>query len=100
MFSLINTSEKYWTSYLSKYFISLQEAIGVLDEFITSFKTMAKVLNGVSVAEKMETSRESTFKMAFAFEKFVLNYSKLHLIEKKYLEVIESYKIGKSEHRK
>ncbi|PFX17532.1 Macrophage mannose receptor 1 [Stylophora pistillata] len=72
---------------------SLQEAIGVLDEFITSFKTIAKVLNGASVAEKMETSRESTFKMAFAFEKFVLNYSKLHLIEKKYLEVIESYKI-------
>ena len=51
----------------------------VLEVFITIIKSITKAREHASVTEEIETRRESTFKVAVAFEEFALNYSKLHL---------------------
>ena len=79
-------------------YISLQEAIVVLEVFITSIKSITKAREHASVTEEIETRRESTFKVAVAFEEFALNYSKLHLIGTRFPQVIDSHKMGESEH--
>ncbi|XP_066023134.1 adhesion G protein-coupled receptor L4-like [Pocillopora verrucosa] len=72
---------------------SLQEAIVVLEVFITIIKSISKAHEHASVTEEIETKRESTFKVAVAFEEFALNYSKLHLIETRSPQVIDSHKM-------
>ena len=81
-----------------KIFCNLQEAIGVLDVFIKRIKNITKAPDSASVTEEIETSRKSTFKVAVAFEEFALNYSKLHLIGARSSQVINSNKMGESEH--
>ena len=70
----------------------------MLDAFITSVKSIAKAPDGASVTEEVEIGRESTFKVAVAFEEFALNYGKLHLIGTRSSQVINSHKMGESEH--
>nr|XP_058972155.1 adhesion G-protein coupled receptor D1-like [Pocillopora verrucosa] len=72
---------------------SLQEAIVVLEVFITIIKSITKAREHASVTEEIETRRESTFKVAVAFEEFALNYSKLHLIGTRSPQVIDSHKM-------
>ena len=70
----------------------------VLEVFITIIKNITKAREHVSVTEEIDTRRESTFKVAVAFEEFALNYSKLHLIGTRSPQVIDSHKMGESEH--
>ena len=70
----------------------------VLEVFITIIKSITKAREHASVTEEIETRRESTFKVAVAFEEFALNYSKLHLIGTRFPQVIDSHKMGESEH--
>ena len=77
-------------------FCNLQEAIRVLDVFITRIKNITKAPD--SASEEIETSRKSAFKVAVAFEEFALNYSKVHLIGARSSQVIDSNKMGESEH--
>ena len=70
----------------------------VLEVFITIIKSITKAREHASVTEEIETRRESTFKVAVAFEEFALNYSKLHLIGTRSPQVIDSHKMGESEH--
>ena len=69
-----------------------------MNAFIISIKSIAKAPDGASVTEEIETSRESTFEVAVAFEEFALNYGKLHLIGTRSSQVIDSHKMGESEH--
>ena len=69
-----------------------------MNAFITSIKSIAKAPDGASVTEEIETSRESTFEVAVAFEEFALNYGKLHLIGTRSSQVIDSHTMGESEH--
>ena len=70
----------------------------VLEVFITIIKNITKAREHASVTEEIDTRRESTFKVAVAFEEFALNYSKLHLIGTRSPQVIDSHKMGESEH--
>ena len=70
----------------------------VLEVFITIIKNITKAREHVSVTEEIDTRRESTLKVAVAFEEFALNYSKLHLIGTRSPQVIDSHKMGESEH--
>lgn len=70
----------------------------VLEVFITIIKNITKAREHVSVTEEIDTRRESTFKVAVAFEEFALNYSKLHLTGTRSPQVIDSHKMGESEH--
>ena len=81
-----------------KYFMSLQEAIVVLEVFIASINKITKARNRVPVTDEIETRRESTFKVATAFEEFALNYSKLHLTGTSSSQVIDSQTMGEFEH--
>ena len=81
-----------------KYFMSLQEAIVVLEVFIASINKITKARNRVPVTDEIETRRESTFKVANAFEEFALNYSKLHLTGTRSSQVIDSQTMGEFEH--
>lgn len=81
-----------------KYSMSLQQAIVLLEVFITSIKNIARARDRAPATEEIETRRESTFKVALAFEEFPLNYSKLHLIRMRYSQVIDNHKMGEYEH--
>lgn len=70
----------------------------VLEVFITIIKSITKAREHASVTEEIETRRESTLKVAVAFEEFALNYGKLHLIGTRSPQVIDSHKMGESEH--
>ena len=70
-----------------KCFMSLQEAIAVLEIFIT------KARNRAPITDEIETRGRSTFKVAIAFEEFALKYSKLHLTGTRSSQVIESQKM-------
>ena len=70
----------------------------VLEVFITIIKNITKARKHASVTEEIDTRRESTLKVAVAFEEFALNYSKLHLIGTRSPQVIDSHKMGESEH--
>ena len=70
----------------------------ILEVFITIIKSITKAREHASVTEEIETRRESTFKVAVVFEEFALNYSKLHLIGTRSPQVIDSHKMGESEH--
>ncbi|XP_066023136.1 adhesion G-protein coupled receptor D1-like [Pocillopora verrucosa] len=63
---------------------SLQEAIAVLEIFIT------KARNRAPITDEIETRRRSTFKVTIAFEEFALKYSKLHLTGTRSPQVIDS----------
>nr|XP_058942068.1 adhesion G-protein coupled receptor D1-like [Pocillopora verrucosa] len=69
---------------------SLQEAIAVLEIFITSIKKIIKARNRAPITDEIETRRGSTFKVAIAFEEFALKYSKLHLTGTRSSQVIDS----------
>ena len=81
-----------------KYFMSLQEAIVVLEVFISSIKNITRARDRALVTEEIEIKREFTFNVAVAFEEFALNYSKLHLIGTRSPQVIDSHKMGEFEH--
>ena len=70
----------------------------VLEVFITIIKNITKAREHVSVTEEIDTRRESTFKVAVAFEEFALNHSKLHLTGTGSPQVIDSHKMSESEH--
>lgn len=76
-----------------KYFMSLQEAIAVLEIFIT------KARNRAPITDEIETRRGSTFKVAIAFEEFALKYSKLHLTGTRSSQVIDSQTMGEFKQR-
>ena len=76
-----------------KYFMSLQEAIAVLEIFIT------KARNRAPITDEIETRRRSTFKVAIAFEEFALKYSKLHLTGTRSSQVIDNQKMGEFKQR-
>lgn len=76
-----------------KYFMSLQEAIAVLEIFIT------KARNRAPITDEIETRRRSTFKVAIAFEEFALKYSKLHLTGTRSPQVIDSQTMGEFKQR-
>ena len=81
-----------------KYFMSLQEAIVVLEVFITSIENITRARDRALVTEEIEIKREFTFNVVVAFEEFALNYSKLHLIGTRSSQVIDNHKMGESEH--
>ncbi|XP_066023133.1 adhesion G protein-coupled receptor L4-like [Pocillopora verrucosa] len=70
---------------------SLQEAIVVLEVFITSIKNITRARDRALVTEEIEIKREFTFNVAVAFEEFALNYSKLHLIGTRSSQVIDNH---------
>ena len=70
----------------------------VLEVFIIIIKNITKARKHASITEEIDTRRESTLKVAVAFEEFALNYSKLHLIGTRSPQVIDSHKMGESEH--
>ena len=86
------------TLWEQKYFMSLQEAIVVLEVFITSIKNITRARDRALVTEEIEIKREFTFNVAVAFEEFALNYSKLHLIGTRSSQVIDNHKMGEYEH--
>ena len=88
----------YSTLQEQKYFMSLQEAIVVLEVFITSIKNITRARDRALVTEEIEIKREFTFNVAVAFEEFALNYSKLHLIGTRSSQVIDNHIMGESEH--
>ena len=82
-----------------KYFMSLQEAIAVLEIFITGIKKITKARNRAPITDEIETRRGSTFKVAIAFEEFALKYSKLHLTGTRSSQVIDSQTMGEFKQR-
>lgn len=82
-----------------KYFMSLQEAIAVLEIFITGIKNITKARNRAPITDEIETRRGSTFKVAIAFEEFALKYSKLHLTGTRSSQVIDSQTMGEFKQR-
>nr|XP_058948948.1 adhesion G protein-coupled receptor L4-like [Pocillopora verrucosa] len=52
-----------------------------------------KSLNGAFSTEQIEISRASIFNVAYAFEEFVLNYGKLHLVGTRSSQEIHSHKL-------
>ena len=75
----------------------LQKVIDVFDDFVISMGNIIKSLNGAFSTEQIEISRASIFNVAYAFEEFVLNYGKLHLVGTRSSQEIHSHKLGESE---
>ena len=59
-----------------KYLSSLQEAVGVFENFTINIANVAKDMANM---EEVKTLRKSIFEVAEAVEKFALNYGKQHL---------------------
>ena len=59
-----------------RYFTSLQEAVGVFEDFTINIANVAKDMANM---EEVKTLRKSIFEVAEAVEKFALNYGKQHL---------------------
>ena len=59
-----------------RYFTSLQEAVGVFENFTINIENVAKDMDNT---EEVKTLRKSIFEVAEAVEKFALNYGKQHL---------------------
>ena len=59
-----------------KYFTSLQEAVGVFENFTINIANVAK---DMANTEEVKTLRKSIFEVAEAVENFALNYGKQHL---------------------
>ena len=76
----------------------LQTVIDVFDDFVISMGNIIKSLDGAFSTEQIEINRASTFNVAYAFEEFVLNYGKLHLVGTRSSQEIHSHKLGESEH--
>ena len=79
------------------HFLLLQEALGVFDDFVISMGNIRKSPDGAFSTEQIETSRASIFNVTDAFEEFVLNYGKLHLVGTRSSEEIYNHKLGESE---
>ena len=85
-----------------KYSMSLQQAIVLLEVFITSIKNIARARDRAPATEEIETRRESTFKVALAFEEFPLNYNSTWLewgphkwsTTTKWVSLITIYSVG------
>ena len=59
-----------------RYFTSLQEAVGVFENFTINIANVAK---DMANTEEVKTLRKSIFEVAEAVENFALNYGKQHL---------------------
>ena len=79
------------------HFLLLQEALRVFDDFVISMGNITKSPDGEFSTEQIETSRASIFNVTDAFEEFVLNYGKLHLVGTRSSEEIYNHKLGESE---
>ena len=79
------------------HFLLLQEALRVFDDFVISMGNITKSPDGAFSTEQIETSRASIFNVTDAFEEFVLNCGKLHLVGTRSSEEIHSHKLGESE---
>ena len=79
-FRILNMNCIHETGWLMtwKYFMSLQEAVTVFEDFTSNIKNVAK--NKADI-EEVKTLKKSIFEVAEAIEKFALNYSKRHLNE-------------------
>ncbi|XP_022801244.1 uncharacterized protein LOC111338943 [Stylophora pistillata] len=75
---------------------SLQEAVRVFELFITGIENITKSVKSFSGTEETKTLKRSTFRVAVTFEKFAVNYSKLHTIGRKSAVVIDSQRMGLS----
>ena len=75
----------------------LQKVIDVFDDFVISMGNI-KSLNGTFSTEQIEIRRATIFNVTYAFEEFVLNYGKLHLVGTRSSQEIHSHKLGESEH--
>ena len=75
-FRILNMNCMYKTGYLMtwKYFMKMQEAVTVFEDFAIKIKNITK--DGM---EDVKTLQKSIFKVAQAVEKFALNYGKRHL---------------------
>ncbi|XP_022784545.1 adhesion G protein-coupled receptor L4-like [Stylophora pistillata] len=58
---------------------SLQEVMGLFEDFTDQYQNIIKSHGGQLGIEELKMGKESVFKVAVAFEKFALDYSKYHL---------------------
>ena len=74
-----------------RYFTSLQEAVGVFENFTINIANVAKDMANM---EEVKTLRKSIFEVAEAVENFALNYGKQHLSGMRLSKRIVSPKMG------
>ena len=92
-FRILNMNCMYKTGYLMtwKYFMQMQEAVTVFEDFAIKIKNITK--DGM---EDVKTLQKSIFKVAQAVEKFALNYGKRHLSGMRSSERIVLSKMGEN----
>ena len=74
-----------------KYLSSLQEAVGVFENFTINIANVAK---DMANTEEVKTLRKSIFEVPEAVENFALNYGKQHLSGMRLSKRIVSPKMG------
>ena len=93
-FRILNMNCIYKTGYLMtwKYFMQMQEAVTVFEDFAIKIKNITK-----DGREDVKTLQKSIFKVAQAVEKFALNYGKRHLSGMRSSEKIVLSKMGENQ---
>ena len=93
-FRILNMNCIHKTGYLMtwKYFMQMQEAVTVFEDFAIKIKNITK-----DGREDVKTLQKSIFKVAQAVEKFALNYGKRHLSGMRSSEKIVLSKMGENQ---
>ena len=93
-FRILNMNCIYKTGQLVtwKYFMQMQEAVTVFEDFAIKIKNITK-----DGSEDVKTQQKSIFKVAQAVEKFALNYGKRHLSGTRSSERIVLSKMGENQ---
>ena len=75
----------------------LQVAMRLFNDFTNQYQNITKPFEGQLSEEEVKKGTEAIFKVAVAFEKLVLNYSRYHLNETNLLKKMTDGRMGELE---